>query len=76
MSARCSSHREFHQSWSCKRAGLREISANILSARTADKIDIIQFGTWNREAGPDFRDAAIRINGGEPIHGCVEIDLA
>ncbi|PYK11334.1 MAG: hypothetical protein DME61_00935, partial [Verrucomicrobia bacterium] len=40
-----------------------------------DKIDIIQFGTWNREAGPDFRDAAIRINGGEPIPGSVEIDL-
>ena len=40
-----------------------------------DKIDIIQFGTWNREAGPDFRGAAIRINGGEPIPGCIEIDL-
>ena len=40
-----------------------------------DQIDIIQFGTWNREAGPDFRDAAIRINGGEPIRGCIEIDL-
>ncbi|HEY5990977.1 MAG TPA: DUF2851 family protein, partial [Candidatus Udaeobacter sp.] len=42
---------------------------------SGDEIDIIQFGTWNREAGPDFRDAAIRINGGEPIRGCVEIDL-
>ena len=40
-----------------------------------DQIDIIQFGVWNREAGPDFRDAAIRINGSEPIHGCIEIDL-
>ena len=40
-----------------------------------DKIDIIQFGTWNREAGPDFRDAAIRINGGVPVPGCIEIDL-
>ena len=40
-----------------------------------DKIDIVQFGTWNREAGPDFRDAAIRINGGDPIRGCIEIDL-
>jgi uncharacterized protein DUF2851 len=42
---------------------------------TADKIDIVQFGTWNREAGPDFRDAAIRINGSEPVRGCIEIDL-
>jgi hypothetical protein len=40
-----------------------------------DQIDIIQFGTWNREAGPDFRDAAIRINGSEPVRGCIEIDL-
>ena len=42
---------------------------------TGDQIDIIQFGTWNREAGPDFRDAAIRINGSEPVRGCIEIDL-
>jgi len=40
-----------------------------------DRIDIVQFGVWNREAGPDFRDAAIRINGGEPMNGCIEIDL-
>src|SRR5881296_141431 len=42
---------------------------------TGDKIDIVQFGVWNRESGPDFRDAAIRINGGEPVRGCIEIDL-
>src|SRR5437762_2002827 len=42
---------------------------------TGDQIDIIQFGTWNREAGPDFRDAAIRINESEPVRGCIEIDL-
>src|SRR5437660_11618717 len=40
-----------------------------------DQIDIIQFGTWNRETGPDFRDAAIRINSREPVRGCIEIDL-
>jgi hypothetical protein len=42
---------------------------------TGDKIDVVQIGTWNREAGPDFRDAAIRINGSEPIRGCIELDL-
>lgn len=42
---------------------------------TGDKIDIVQFGTWNREAGPDFRDAAVRVNGSEPLRGCIEIDL-
>jgi Protein of unknown function (DUF2851) len=40
-----------------------------------DEVEIIQFGTWNREAGPDFRDAAIRIGGSEPVRGCIEIDL-
>src|SRR5262249_52995633 len=40
-----------------------------------DKIEIVQFGTWNREAGPDFREAAIRINDEEPVGGCIEIDL-
>jgi Protein of unknown function (DUF2851) len=42
---------------------------------TGDKIEIVQFGTWNREAGPDFRDAAIGINGGDPIRGCIELDV-
>jgi uncharacterized protein YmfQ (DUF2313 family) len=42
---------------------------------TGDKIDIVQFGTWNRESGPDFRDAAIRINASEPIRGCIELDV-
>jgi uncharacterized protein DUF2851 len=42
---------------------------------SGDKIDIVQFGVWNHEAGPDFRDAAISINGSEPIRGCIEIDL-
>src|ERR1700722_299414 len=40
-----------------------------------DKIEIVQFGTWNREAGPDFNDAVIRVNNREPIRGCIEIDL-
>src|ERR1700751_722247 len=40
-----------------------------------DKVDIIQFGTWNRQAGHVFRDPPIRVNGAEPMPGCVEIDL-
>src|SRR5437773_3326644 len=39
------------------------------------KIEIVQFGTWNREAGPDFRDAAIQMDQAEPIRGSIEIDL-
>ena len=41
-----------------------------------DEIDVVQFGTWNREAGPDFREAAIRINDSEPIRGCIELDVS
>src|SRR5947208_14741575 len=51
-----------------------EFGKNFVSA-TGDKIDIVQFGTWNREAGPDFCDAAVRVNGSEPLRGCIEIDL-
>ena len=40
-----------------------------------NRIYIVQFGTWNREAGPDFSDAAVSINGDEPICGSIEIDL-
>ena len=42
---------------------------------TGDDLEIIQFGTWNREAGPDFRDAAIRLNGGKAMRGSIELDI-
>ncbi|HEY3662663.1 MAG TPA: DUF2851 family protein, partial [Chthoniobacterales bacterium] len=40
-----------------------------------EAIEIVQFGTWNREAGPDFSDAAIRLEGGEILRGSIEFDL-
>ena len=43
---------------------------------TGDEIEIVQFGTWNREAGPDFSDAVIRLNGGDASRGTIEFDLA
>jgi hypothetical protein len=51
-----------------------DFGRNFVSTR-GNHIDIIQFGSWNREAGPDFSDAAISINGGQPIVGSIEIDL-
>jgi hypothetical protein len=44
-------------------------------ATSGEKIEIVQFGVWNREAGPDFSDAALRVNGSEPIRGSIEFDL-
>lgn len=38
------------------------------------EVRIIQFGVWNREAGPDFAEAAISIDGGPPLRGCIELD--
>ena len=43
---------------------------------TGDEIEIVQFGTWNCEAGPDFSDAVIRLNGGDAVRGTIEFDLA
>ena len=45
------------------------------SSVTGEQIEIVQFGTWNRGAGPDFSDAAIRINGSDAIRGTIEFDL-
>ena len=39
------------------------------------QVEIVQFGTWNREAGPDFLDVAIRVDGDKVVRGSVEIDL-
>src|SRR5213595_307233 len=69
VSPRIPSELELQARWFAGDFGKEFVSTN------GDKIDIVQFGIWNREAGPDFRDAGIRINGGEPIHGCIEIDL-
>jgi hypothetical protein len=39
-----------------------------------EKIEIVQFGHWNRGAGPDFTEVAVRING-ELRRGAVEVDV-
>jgi hypothetical protein len=36
---------------------------------------VIQFGVWNREAGPDFAEAAISLDGGPPLRGAIELDM-
>ncbi len=42
---------------------------------SGEPVEIVQFGFWNREAGPDFHDAAVRIGAGEVNRGAIEIDL-
>ena len=41
---------------------------------TGEPVRVVQFGVWNREAGPDFTDAAISLCGGEPVRGAIELD--
>lgn len=39
-------------------------------------VEIVQYGVWNRGAGPDFLDAAVSFDGGPPQRGAIELDLA
>ncbi|MGI8431002.1 MAG: DUF2851 family protein [Chthoniobacterales bacterium] len=39
-----------------------------------EQIEVVQFGTWNRAAGPDFSDASIRLDG-TIVPGSIEFDL-
>src|SRR5690606_28996364 len=36
-------------------------------------VEIVQFGWWNRGAGPDFRDCVVSVNG-ESRRGSIELD--
>src|SRR4029453_15751042 len=40
-----------------------------------EQVEIVQFGFWNREAGPDFQDAGSRFENGGVVRGAIEIDL-
>ena len=69
VSPRTPSELELQARWFAGEFGKHFVSTS------GDTVDIVQFGVWNREAGPDFRDAAISLNGMKPIRGCIEIDL-
>jgi hypothetical protein len=45
------------------------------TSASGEPIEIVQFGFWNREAGPDFQDAAIRVGDQKVKRGAIEIDL-
>lgn len=70
-----------------QRAGVRDWAEHELQAlwfagalgrefTTTDgrKARVVQFGVWNREAGPDFAEAAVSFDGGEAERGSIELD--
>ena len=44
-------------------------------AANGSLIEVIQFGFWNREPGPDFVNAVIRVDGAQEFKGDIELDL-
>jgi hypothetical protein len=41
---------------------------------TGVPVEIIDFGTWNHESGPDFADAVVQFGSEEPVRGAIEVD--
>jgi len=38
-------------------------------------VEVLHFGQWNREAGPDFKGARLRFGGEEECTGDIEVDM-
>lgn len=54
-----------------------DFGSNFLTATTGERVEIVQFGVWNHEAGPDFTDAAVRFPdrpGAPVVRGAIELD--
>ena len=56
-----------------------DFGASFLTATNGERVEIVQFGVWNREAGPDFTDAAVRFpdrEGAPVLRGAIELDTS
>ena len=42
--------------------------------RSGSRMEVVQFGIWNHQAGPDFAEAAVSLDGQAPVRGCIELD--
>ncbi len=54
-----------------------DFGSTFLTATTGERIEIVQFGVWNHDAGPDFSDAAVRFPdrpGAPVLRGAIELD--
>ena len=53
----------------------QRLRRNVLRTFDGRTVTILHPGIWNREAGPDFRQAIIQFNDEPPVTGDVEVDL-
>ena len=56
-----------------------DFGASFLTATNGERVEVVQFGVWNREAGPDFTDAAVRFpdrEGAPVLRGAIELDTS
>ena len=54
-----------------------DFGSSFLTATTGERLEIVQFGVWNHDAGPDFSDAAVRFPdrlGAPTLRGAIELD--
>ena len=56
-----------------------DFGSSFLTATNGERVEIVQFGVWNREAGPDFTDAAVRFPDrpdAPVLRGSIELDTS
>ena len=56
-----------------------DFGSNFLTATNGERVEIVQFGVWNHEAGPDFANAAVRFPDrpdAPVLRGSVELDTS
>ena len=56
-----------------------DFGSSFLTATNGERVEIVQFGVWNREAGPDFTDAAVRFPDrpeAPVMRGAIELDTS
>ncbi|MSU61493.1 MAG: DUF2851 family protein [Pedosphaera sp.] len=54
----------------------QRLQADKLHTSDGRTVKVLHPGFWNHEAGPDFRDAVIQLDGAAALRGDVEIDLS
>ncbi len=55
-----------------------DFGSSFLTATNGERVEIVQYGVWNHEAGPDFSDAAVRFPdrpNAPVLRGAIELDM-